>query len=157
VSWPVLADPADAARTIVAVVPIDYHLEFLASFRRTLWLMIASSVVLMSLMGWLAVRQGHAPLREIVGRIRQISGNELDSTVAPEAVPRELTDLAESFNAMLARVNRSFQQLTHSQRGHCPRATHTDHESHDPNSSRTIEGTHDRPVPRGALLEHGGV
>lgn len=115
-TYRLLARPVQAwpgsAQAIVVAVPIDHHLEFLTTFRRTLWLMIASSIAIMSVMGWLAVRQGHAPLREIVGRIRRISGSELGGTIPPESVPRELTDLAESFNAMLARVNSSFRQLT---------------------------------------------
>jgi two-component system heavy metal sensor histidine kinase CusS len=103
---------AGNAYAMAVAVPIDHHLDFLASFRRTLWLMIASSIAVMSLMGWIAVRQGHAPLREIVGRIRRISANELNSRVPPETVPRELSDLAVSFNEMLRRVDEAFQRLS---------------------------------------------
>jgi two-component system heavy metal sensor histidine kinase CusS len=97
--------------TIVVATPIDYHLTFLASFRRTLWLMIASSIVVMSLMGWIAVRQGHAPLREIVSRMRLVSARERARSISPESVPRELSDLAMSFNEMLRRVDDAFQRL----------------------------------------------
>jgi len=97
--------------TVVVATPIDYHLTFLASFRRTLWLMIASSVVVMSVMGWIAVRQGHAPLREIVNRMRRVSANERAREIPPESVPRELSDLALSFNEMLRRMDDSFQRL----------------------------------------------
>jgi two-component system heavy metal sensor histidine kinase CusS len=103
--------PTDGAYAIAVAVPIDDHLQFLASFRRTLWLMIASSIALMSLLGWIAVRQGHAPLRAIVARIRRISANKLSSDVPPETVPRELSDLAVSFNEMLRRVDEAFQRL----------------------------------------------
>ena len=103
----------DEAYTIAVAVPIDFHLRFLASFRRTLWLMIASSIALMSLMGWLAVRQGHAPLREIVGRMRRISADKLENGIPPETLPRELSALAESFNDMLRRVDEAFQRLSH--------------------------------------------
>jgi two-component system heavy metal sensor histidine kinase CusS len=97
--------------TIVVATPIDYHLTFLASFRRTLWLMIASSIVVMSLMGWIAVRQGHAPLREIVSRMRLVSTRGRARSIPPESVPRELSDLAVSFNEMLRRVDDAFQRL----------------------------------------------
>lgn len=97
--------------TIVVATPIDYHLSFLASFRRTLWLMIASSIAIMSLMGWIAVRQGHAPLREIVSRMRLVSAREPAHSIPPESVPRELSDLAASFNEMLRRVEDAFQRL----------------------------------------------
>ena len=99
------------AHTIIVATPIDYHLVFLASFRRTLWLMIASSIVVMSLMGWIAVRRGHAPLREIVTRMRLVSAKERASSIPPDSVPRELSDLAVSFNEMLRRVDDAFQRL----------------------------------------------
>jgi two-component system heavy metal sensor histidine kinase CusS len=95
----------------VAVV-IDHHLRFLDGFRRTLWLMIGSGIAIMGFMAWVAVRQGHAPLRRIIARIHRISANELNTRLAPESVPRELTDLAVSFNDMLARMEEAFQRLS---------------------------------------------
>lgn len=105
--------PDGGPYTIGVAVPIDYHLRFLASFRDTLWLMIASSIAVMSLMGWIAVRQGHAPLRDIVARMRRTSASALGTRIPPETVPRELSDLAISFNEMLGRVDDSFQRLSH--------------------------------------------
>jgi two-component system, OmpR family, heavy metal sensor histidine kinase CusS len=98
--------------TIVVATPIDYHLAFLAEFRRTLWLMVLSGIVVMSAMGWIAVRQGHAPLREIGNRMRLVSTGEGTAAIPPESVPRELADLAVSFNEMLRRVDESFKRLT---------------------------------------------
>jgi two-component system heavy metal sensor histidine kinase CusS len=98
--------------TIVVATPIEHHLIFLSSFRRTLWLMIASSILVMSAMGWIAVRQGHAPLREIVDRMRLVSANERARSIPPQSVPRELSDLAVSFNEMLRRVDESFNRLS---------------------------------------------
>ncbi|MBI3772771.1 MAG: heavy metal sensor histidine kinase [Gammaproteobacteria bacterium] len=98
--------------TLAVAVPIDYHLHFLDSFRHTLWLMIVCGIVITSLMGWIAVRQGHAPLRHIVNQIRQISANELKTRLSSETVPAELADLAVSFNEMLERVEEAFQRLS---------------------------------------------
>jgi two-component system heavy metal sensor histidine kinase CusS len=97
---------------IAIAVQIDYHLEFLEHFRRTLWLVVSGSIAIMTLMGWIAVRQGHAPLRDIVGQIRRISANELNTRLPPDSVPRELTDLAVSFNEMLERVDQAFHRLS---------------------------------------------
>lgn len=93
-------------------VPIDDHLLFLASFRSSLLILILSSIVLMSLMGWVAVRQGHAPLHDIVERIRRIRMNKLAIRLSPDAVPSELTELAISFNEMLERVDEGFHRLS---------------------------------------------
>lgn len=97
--------------TLVVAVPIDYHLRFLEHFHITLWLMLASGFALTSALGWFAVRRGHAPLRNIVARIRSINANQLDTRLSPEAMPAELTDLALSFNEMLGRVEDAFQRL----------------------------------------------
>ncbi len=98
--------------TISVAVAIDGHLRFLNQFRLTLWLMVISGTVLTGLMGWVAVRQGHAPLRNIVAQIHRISANELNTRLSPQTVPQELTDLANSFNDMLARMEESFQRLS---------------------------------------------
>jgi two-component system heavy metal sensor histidine kinase CusS len=63
-------------------------------------------------MGWIAVQQGHAPLRRIVARIHRISANELNTRLEPDSVPGELADLARSFNAMLQRVDKAFRRLS---------------------------------------------
>ena len=101
----------DRPYTIVSAVSFDDHLHFLAEFRRTLWLMIAGSIGVMALMGWIAVRQGHAPLRDIVAWIRRLSANELNTRLPPEGVPHELVDLVVSFNEMLQRVDAAFHRL----------------------------------------------
>ena len=106
-----LAGDAGDYRLTVAV-PIDQHLRFLNEFRRRLSFMVIGSIALMSLMGWIAVRQGHAPLRNIVGRLRRISGDKLNTRLDPNAVPGELTELAISFNEMIERVDGAFQRLT---------------------------------------------
>ncbi len=98
--------------TIAVVVPIDFHLRFLDGFRYTLWLMIASGIAITSLTGWIAVRQGHAPLHDIVAQIQRISANELNTRLSPDSVPRELADLATSFNEMLDRLEEAFLRLT---------------------------------------------
>ncbi|MFV2089819.1 MAG: hypothetical protein ACC642_04120, partial [Pseudomonadales bacterium] len=88
--------PSGRRYTITVAVPVDLQIRFLDAFRRTLWLMIVTSIAFMSLMGWVAARRGHAPLRQIVDRIRQISVNKLDNRLSPETLPSELTDLAVS-------------------------------------------------------------
>lgn len=97
---------------LTVAVPIDHHLRFLDEFRRNLWFMIAVSIALMGLMGWIAVRQGHAPLHDIVARIRRIRVDRLNTRLDPDAVPGELSELAASFNEMLARVDAAFRRLT---------------------------------------------
>ncbi len=97
--------------TLTIALQTDYHIRFLTHFRKTLWLMIVASIGIMTFMGWVAVRQGHAPLRRIVTRIRRISASQLNVRLEPDTVPAELRDLAVSFNEMLQRVDASFHRL----------------------------------------------
>jgi len=107
-----LGDGNGSSYTLSVAVMIDSHQRFLRHFRGALWLMIASGIVVMGLIGWAVVRRGHAPLRNIVAQIHRISANELNTRLSPEAVPRELSDLAVSFNDMLERMEEAFQRLS---------------------------------------------
>ncbi len=98
--------------TVVIAVAIDFHLHFLKSFRYTLWLMIIFGIIIMGLMSWFAVRQGHRPLHRIVEQISQTSANELNSRLDPATVPAELTELALSFNDLLQRMEEAFSRLS---------------------------------------------
>jgi len=96
---------------ISIAVAFEHHQRFLAGFRFTLWTMIVAAISIMSLMGWCAIRVGHAPLRNIIANIRQFSATELNTRLSPDSVPRELTDLAIAFNDMLERMQQSFTSL----------------------------------------------
>ncbi len=97
--------------TVVVAIPIDHHLRFLERFRKSLLLTVAGSVVFMGFMGWLAVYWGHAPLHDMVARIRRISTSELGTRLDSQAVPGELSELAIAFNELLQRLDEAFHRL----------------------------------------------
>jgi len=97
--------------TVIVAVSIDFHLHFLTHFRHTLWLVIACGILIMGVMSWVAVRQGHRPLHRIVEQISQISANELSTHLNPATVPVELTELVLSFNELLQRMEEAFNRL----------------------------------------------
>ncbi len=101
-----------ASYTVITAVAIDFHLRFLNTFHRTLWLMVLGGIIVMGIMGWMAVRHGHRPLHNMVDKIGRINASELNTRLAPEAVPAELTDLAESFNELLQRMEQAFSRLS---------------------------------------------
>jgi len=98
--------------TVIVAVATDFHLHFLKEFHRTLWLMVVCGIAVMGVMGWVAVRQGHRPLHNIVDQISRISANELNTRLTPETVPAELTELAVSFNELLQRMEEAFNRLS---------------------------------------------
>lgn len=99
--------------TVFVAVATDSHGHFLTEFRVTLWLMVLGAIVVMGLMGWLAVRHGHRPLHRMVEQVGRISASELDTRLDPDSVPIEITELANSFNDLLQRLEESFKRLSH--------------------------------------------
>src|SRR5690606_9343819 len=61
---------------------------------------------------WLAVHQGHAPIRRISREMRKIGSDQLHVRLQPETVPTELVELTTSFNGMLERLENVFRRLS---------------------------------------------
>jgi len=98
--------------TVVVATTIDFHLHYLDEFQRILWIATMAACVIAILAAWLAVHQGHAPLRNISSKIRGITSDQLHVRLTPEAVPIELAELAASFNDMLGRIEDGFRRLS---------------------------------------------
>jgi two-component system heavy metal sensor histidine kinase CusS len=96
---------------VAVAVDISHHEHFMASFRQTLWLFVALAAVLEGFLGWISVRRGLAPLRAMRQEAAGVTASHLDYRLSVDAVPVELAELAETLNAMLARLEESFQRL----------------------------------------------
>jgi two-component system heavy metal sensor histidine kinase CusS len=106
------ADVTPQHYIVVVATAIDMHLHYINSFKQTLWLTTAVVCVIALLAAWLAVWQGHAPIRNISAKIRGITSSQLHVRLAPEEVPIELAGLVGSFNDMLGRLEIGFRQLS---------------------------------------------
>ncbi|HMY50821.1 MAG TPA: heavy metal sensor histidine kinase [Zoogloea sp.] len=91
---------------------ISHHQAFMDGFRRTLWGVVVASALATGLLGWAAARSGLAPLEAMRRTAAQVSAQRLDPRLAVDSVPVELAALAESLNAMLARLEESFRRLS---------------------------------------------
>ncbi|WP_339674263.1 heavy metal sensor histidine kinase [Dasania marina] len=98
---------------VTTAVDMDFHLKFLASIRHSLWLIMLLAGVVTLCAAWLGVHQGHAPVRELSKKLRNVHADRLSVRLDPTSVPLELQDLVESFNLMLGRLDDSFTRLTH--------------------------------------------
>ncbi|PLC48596.1 two-component sensor histidine kinase [Pollutimonas subterranea] len=98
--------------TIAVATGINFHLHYLESFRSYLRIITVAACLIAILATWLAVYQGHAPIRRISREIRRIKSDQLHIRLAPETVPVELTELAISFNDMLERIEGVFRRLS---------------------------------------------
>src|SRR5690625_3874171 len=99
-------------RPLTVATGIDFHLRYLNSSRKHLRIVTAAACLIAILAIWFAVYQGHAPIRRISREIRRIGSDQLHTRLEPDAVPRELAELAVSFNEMLGRLEDVFQRLS---------------------------------------------
>lgn len=103
---------ANMPYTLVVATEIGFHIRYLATFERTLWLATGVAYVIAILSVWLAVYNGHAPLRRMSAKIRGINSSQLNVRLIPRGVPIELEELAVSFNNMLERIEGVFRRLS---------------------------------------------
>jgi two-component system heavy metal sensor histidine kinase CusS len=84
----------------------------LRRYLRKLALVVAATTCAAAGLGWLLVWRGLAPLRAISAAIGRINANGLHTRIADETWPSDLRQLALAFDDMLARLERSFDQLS---------------------------------------------
>lgn len=99
--------------SIITAIDIGFHLEFLESFRRSLWLIMSLAGAITLLAAWYGVHQAHAPLRNLSNKMGGIQADRLDVRLDPSSVPSELRGLVTSFNHMIGRLEDSFTRLSH--------------------------------------------
>lgn len=97
---------------VAVATSINFHLHYLDSFRNYLKIIMIVACLIAVLATWIAVYQGHAPLRRISREIRRIKSDQLYIRLDPNSVPVELTELAVSFNDMLKRLEDGFKRLS---------------------------------------------
>jgi two-component system heavy metal sensor histidine kinase CusS len=98
--------------TIAVATGINFHLHYLESFRDYLRIITVAACLIAILATWLAVHQGHAPIRRISREMRRVGSDQLHIRLEPDAVPTELVELATSFNGMLERLENVFRRLS---------------------------------------------
>jgi two-component system heavy metal sensor histidine kinase CusS len=98
---------------VVAVATdIAHHQAYMQEFLHTLWWFVAGAALLTGVLGWAAVRRGLAPLRAMRRQAQGVTAQQLSQRLPVDTIPRELAELAQSLNDMLARLEEAFQRLT---------------------------------------------
>jgi two-component system heavy metal sensor histidine kinase CusS len=98
--------------TVAVAIDIVHHQEFMQSFQRTLWAFIAAAAALAGVLGWAAARHGLAPLRNMREQTNAVTAQHLSYRLPVQAMPVELSQLAQSLNDMLSRLEAAFGRLT---------------------------------------------
>ena len=108
----VLPFPEPEPLQAVVALDVSHHVHFLDQVRLHLWLGVALAAAFAALLGWVAARQGLAPLKRITSTARRLSAEQLGERIDAQDAPTELRDLGEAFNGMLDRLEASFQRLS---------------------------------------------
>jgi two-component system heavy metal sensor histidine kinase CusS len=102
----------EAPARVAVSTALAHHDHFMQSFRLAMWTVVSVAALLSGLLGWAAARRGLAPLRDIVRHAADITASKLDQRLADDAIPEELAEVVRTLNAMLARLESSFQRLS---------------------------------------------
>ncbi|WP_285418694.1 heavy metal sensor histidine kinase [Pseudomonas sp. efr-133-TYG-5] len=108
---PLDPDTPDAAQ-LTLLLDITHHQHFLQRMQHLIWLTVGLSALATALLGAWAARSGLRPLRRMSAVARGVSAQSLHARLPEAQMPAELAELAHSFNAMLGRLDDSFQRLS---------------------------------------------
>jgi two-component system heavy metal sensor histidine kinase CusS len=108
---PLYLDKPDSPQ-LTLLLDITHHQHFLQRMQHLIWLTVGLSALATALLGAWAARSGLRPLRRMSAIASGVSAQSLNARLPEENMPSELTDLARSFNAMLGRLDDSFQRLS---------------------------------------------
>ncbi len=109
-----IVDATGHALPVVVAVATDiaHHQAYMQEFLSTLWWFVAGAALLTGVLGRVAVHRGMAPLRAMRRQAQGVTAQQLSQRLPVETIPRELGELAQSLNEMLARLAEAFQRLT---------------------------------------------
>ncbi len=97
---------------VALALDIHHHELFMSRFHEQLGIAMALAALVTALLGWAATRRGLAPLHRVTDLAAGISAEHLASRLPTAGQPAELQPLIASFNAMLERLEASFQRLS---------------------------------------------
>jgi len=88
------------------------RVALLAEYRRDLVFACIMGALIASLLGWLTVRRGLAPVSLVAKKANEISSRRLDTRLNIDEAPAELRELTGAFNAMLDRLEDGVRRLS---------------------------------------------
>lgn len=108
---PLYLDRPDSPQ-LTLLLDITHHQHFLQRMQHLIWLTVGLSALATALLGAWAARSGLRPLRRISAVASGVSAHSLNVRLPEANMPPELAEMAHNFNAMLGRLDDSFQRLS---------------------------------------------
>lgn len=102
----------DSNMLALIALPIDVHHQYLLQFNRQLSMILFAITLLLVSIAALSVYWGFAPLATIIQKMKGINPERLDERVIVSDMPLELRPLAESYNAMMVKLESNFESLS---------------------------------------------
>lgn len=102
----------EAPVTVLVATSLSHHDHFMQSFRLAMWAVMSVAALFSGFLGWVVARRGLAPLRNIARRASDITADRLDQRIEAGVIPLELAEIVSTLNAMLARLQASFDRLS---------------------------------------------
>jgi two-component system heavy metal sensor histidine kinase CusS len=95
-------------------IAIDVSQEeaLLRRYRLWFWNILIATSVLFPLVGYWVARRGIRPVEEMAATAQRITSTNLRERIGAEGYPQELASLAGTFNAMLDRLEESFERIS---------------------------------------------
>lgn len=94
---------------VIAAGKDIYGLRKLANLRNILLLVFASSIIIVSISGWIYAGRALAPISKLVERVNSISITSLNLRLDEGHSQDEISQLAHTFNKMLDRLEKAFK------------------------------------------------
>ncbi|KAB0486745.1 two-component system, OmpR family, heavy metal sensor histidine kinase CusS [Pseudomonas reinekei] len=108
---PLFTDKPDSPQ-LTLLLDITHHQHFLQRMQHLIWLTVGLSALATALLGAWAARSGLRPLRRMSAVASGVSAQSLNARLPEDDMPPELAEMAHNFNAMLGRLDDSFQRLS---------------------------------------------
>jgi two-component system heavy metal sensor histidine kinase CusS len=86
--------------------------EVLSKYRTKLFIVLVLGIGCSALVSHIIARRGLLPLTDIAEAAQKITASQLHERITPRQWPQELTKLAAAFDAMLGRLEASFNRLS---------------------------------------------
>ena len=107
-----VGSPPKRTYTILIAIDASQTEEFLSRFRFVFWSILIVTSAIFPLVGYLIASQATRPLEEMAATAKRISSTNLNERIRTEGYPYELASLAATFNAMLDRLEGSFDRIS---------------------------------------------
>ena len=87
------------------------EMAMLGEFRQRIYLAVSLAFLITAVLGFVLLRRGLRPLREMAAHATDISPARLHSRMSSDNTPVELQQLSDAYNAMLDRLAEGYQRL----------------------------------------------